>query len=285
MCEPYLRDEGFTDVVYPAEKGSHLFTTYSHFLVTGNDAGLPHIAVAPLHTGCVELWVRPPVERFNDIRGRTVVIGRKTYTDESGISAPDLFYGFWVSLLADVGMNTGDVTFLETGNSNTVPAEFVGGKGDAIVVLAAQGPILKANAKNPGRLLLDTTLDRPWSQRVCCMLAADPGWAKGNPAALRRATRAILRTLDELSRDTTAGGRIAMEKGIYKNNPAFTEKVINEVNEHAHLDWREFDPEDTLRYYALRLAEGKLIRKTPQQVIADATDFAWFRQLQKELKP
>ena len=48
--------------------------------------------------------------------------------------------------------------------------------------------------------------------------------------------------------------------------------------------WRDYDPEETLRFYALRLADGKLIKKSPSQIIAEGTDYAFFRQMQKELK-
>ena len=37
------------------------------------------------------------------------------------------------------------------------------------------------------------------------------------------------------------------------------------------MNWRDYDPEDTLRYFALRLADGNLIKKTPDQMINDST--------------
>jgi NitT/TauT family transport system substrate-binding protein len=49
-------------------------------------------------------------------------------------------------------------------------------------------------------------------------------------------------------------------------------------------DWREFDPEDTLRFYTLRLRDAKLIKKSPQQILDEGSDLAYFRQLRKELK-
>ena len=32
--------------------------------------------------------------------------------------------------------------------------------------------------------------------------------------------------------------------------------------------WREFDPEDTVRIYALRLHEAGMMKATPQRIIA-----------------
>jgi NitT/TauT family transport system substrate-binding protein len=48
--------------------------------------------------------------------------------------------------------------------------------------------------------------------------------------------------------------------------------------------WREFDPEDTVRFYALRLHEAGMIKSSPQKVIAQGTDWRFLRELKKELK-
>src|SRR6516225_2744536 len=37
--------------------------------------------------------------------------------------------------------------------------------------------------------------------------------------------------------------------------------------------WREYDPEDTMRFYALRLREAGSIKSSPQKIIADGTDW------------
>ncbi|MDP9245361.1 MAG: hypothetical protein M3O64_01800 [Chloroflexota bacterium] len=49
-------------------------------------------------------------------------------------------------------------------------------------------------------------------------------------------------------------------------------------------EWRDYDPEDTVRFFTLRLTDAKLIKKTPTQIITDGTDFAYFRRLQREQK-
>jgi hypothetical protein len=37
--------------------------------------------------------------------------------------------------------------------------------------------------------------------------------------------------------------------------------------------WREYDPEDTVRFYARRRHEAGRIRSSPQQIIAQGTDW------------
>ena len=48
--------------------------------------------------------------------------------------------------------------------------------------------------------------------------------------------------------------------------------------------WREYDPEDTVRFYALRLHEAGMIKSSPQKIIAQGTDWRFLNELKKELK-
>ena len=48
--------------------------------------------------------------------------------------------------------------------------------------------------------------------------------------------------------------------------------------------WREYDPEDTLRFYALRLRELGMIKSSPQKVIADCADWRFLNEIKRELK-
>ena len=52
----------------------------------------------------------------------------------------------------------------------------------------------------------------------------------------------------------------------------------------ADFSWRDFDPEDSLRFYALRLHEAKMIKSSPQKIIAQGTDWRFLNELKKELK-
>jgi NitT/TauT family transport system substrate-binding protein len=48
--------------------------------------------------------------------------------------------------------------------------------------------------------------------------------------------------------------------------------------------WREYDAEDTIRFYALRLRDIGMIKSSPQKIIADGTDWRFFNELKRELK-
>jgi hypothetical protein len=47
---------------------------------------------------------------------------------------------------------------------------------------------------------------------------------------------------------------------------------------------REYDPEDTIRFYALRLRDVGFIKSSPQKIIADNTDWRFLNEIRRELK-
>jgi NitT/TauT family transport system substrate-binding protein len=48
--------------------------------------------------------------------------------------------------------------------------------------------------------------------------------------------------------------------------------------------WREYDPEDTVRFYALRLHEAGMLKASPEKLITQGTDWRVLKELKKELK-
>jgi len=48
--------------------------------------------------------------------------------------------------------------------------------------------------------------------------------------------------------------------------------------------WREYDAEDAVRFYALRMREAGFIKSTPQKIIAESTDWRFLDELKRELK-
>jgi NitT/TauT family transport system substrate-binding protein len=48
--------------------------------------------------------------------------------------------------------------------------------------------------------------------------------------------------------------------------------------------WRDFDPEDTMRFYALRMQEIGSIKSSPHEIIARGTDWRFLNELKRELK-
>jgi NitT/TauT family transport system substrate-binding protein len=60
--------------------------------------------------------------------------------------------------------------------------------------------------------------------------------------------------------------------------------ALQVLNELPYGKWREYDPEDTVRFYALRMNEAGMIKSSPQKIIAQGTDWRFLNELKKELK-
>jgi NitT/TauT family transport system substrate-binding protein len=60
--------------------------------------------------------------------------------------------------------------------------------------------------------------------------------------------------------------------------------ALEALRDVSYAKWREYDPEDALRFYALRLHELGFIKSSPNQLIADGTDWRFLDELKRELK-
>ncbi len=60
--------------------------------------------------------------------------------------------------------------------------------------------------------------------------------------------------------------------------------AVQSLQEIPYMNWRDYDPEDTIRFFALRLHEAGLITSTPNKIIAAGTDWHLFNELKRELK-
>jgi NitT/TauT family transport system substrate-binding protein len=56
------------------------------------------------------------------------------------------------------------------------------------------------------------------------------------------------------------------------------------LRELPYSRWREANPDDTLRFFALRLHEVGMIKSTPQKLLAQGTDWRYLNELRRELK-
>ena len=56
------------------------------------------------------------------------------------------------------------------------------------------------------------------------------------------------------------------------------------VSEIRYDKWQDYDAEDTVRFYALRLHEAGMINSFPNKLIADATNWRFLNELKRELK-
>jgi len=131
-------------------------------------------------------------------------------------------------------------------------------------------------------VLVNSMTDRPWSQYFCCMVTGNREFVRKHPVATKRALRAILNASSSIAREPERTARFLVDRG-FTQNYNFALDALKEMGM-AFTAWREFDPEDTLRFYALRLHESGMIKSSPQKIIAQGTDWRFLRELKKEMK-
>ena len=278
LAEDLLRMEGFTDIDYrkieiniPATlvKTADFGIVGAPGLVPVIDSGMPVKTLAGLHIGCWELFGNDRVRTIRDLAGKTVAV--------SAMGGPDQV---WIaSMLAYVGVNPqSEVNWLATGRIAESMRLFVEGKVDAFLGFPPQPQEMRA--KKLGRVIVNTTSDRPWSQYFCCMIVANGDFIEKYPVATKRALRAFLKAADICAQEPERAARFLVTKG-YEPRYEIGLEVLKEL---PYDQWRTADPAETLRFYALRLHEVGMIKSTPKKILSDGTNWRFLDELKKELK-
>ena len=135
-------------------------------------------------------------------------------------------------------------------------------------------------ARKIGRVLVNSAVDRPWSQYFCCMLVANRDYIQAYPIATKRVVRAILKAADLCAAEPKRVAQRLVDGG-FADRYEYALEVLTEI---PYGMWREYDPEDTVRFYALRLHEAGMVKSSPQKIISQGTDWRMWEQLKKELK-
>src|SRR5712671_4231019 len=276
----FLRAEGFTDIRYVATdagvpaalalaRGEVDFTTnFSPPLIIAIDAGEPITIVAGEHIGCFEVFAREGIRGIPDLKGKTVGV--------QGLRSSQ--YTFLSGMASYVGLDPAkDIRWVTS--SSPKPMElFAEGKIDAFLGLPPEPQELRA--RNIGRMIFNSAIDRPWSQYFCCMVAGHRDYVRKNPVATKRFLRAIIKASDLCVTQPERVARRIVDAGF---TPRY-EYALQTLKEIPYAKWREYDPEDTIRFYSLRLRESGFIRGTPNKIIADGTDWRLFNELKRELR-
>ena len=277
IAEALLKSEGFTDVGYKeTEDGAaqalasgevQFLIQFAGPLLLRIDAGDPVVILSGGHIGCQELFAHEPIRSVRDLKGKTVVVAARG-------GGP---HTFLATVMANVGLDhRTDVKILWLRDTEAIRA-FEQRKADAYMGGMAHQDF---RAKWAGRMIINSTTDRPWSQYFCCMIAGNREWVRKHPTATKRALRAILKSADICALEPDRAARTLVDRGFTK----LYDHALHTLKELPYGKWREYDPEDTVRFYSLRMNEVGMIKNSPQKLIIQATDWRFLRELKKELK-
>ncbi len=280
-AEVFLRREGFTDVQYiemtpPSivrSLGAGEIDLVQHVslpLIIGVDQGEPIVMLAGIHSGCYELFGNSAIRTIRDLKGKSVAI--------PGFGSGR--HAFLATMAAYVGMDhRKDINWV-----TYPPAEgmrlFAEAKIDAFIGFPPEPQELRN--KKIGHVVVNTMMDRPWSQYFCCMAAGNREFTQKHPVATRRALRAMLKAADICALEPARVAKFLVARG-YTQRYDLTVQTLREMTM-AYTKWREYLPEDTMRFYALRLQEVGMIKSSPQRIIAQGTDWRFLNELKKEMK-
>jgi NitT/TauT family transport system substrate-binding protein len=288
-AEDLLRAEGFTDIRFVDLTETHVRRAdtarsgtigdmlahgevdfgraFSPSLIMTMEAGAPITVLAGLHLGCFEVFDRNDIRAMADLKGRTFGIS-SNFEDEVLVKI----------MVGSVGLDpTKDIHWVS--NLSRGPMDlFVEGKIDAF--LAAPPDLQEVRARNIGHVIVSSIADRLWSQYYCCFFATRAEFARAYPVATKRVLRAILKAADLCASQPARIAQLLVDKG-YTTRYDYALQALSEIRYDV---WRDYDPEDTLRFYALRMHEAGMIKSDPQKLIAEHTDWRFLNELKREIK-
>ena len=276
VAEELLRIEGFSDVRYldvplnlvhravgsDIDLGIGFIAQY----IVELDLATPIVLLSGVHVGCFELFGTKRVNSIRDLKGKTVSIP----------ALGSAHHSFIASMAAYVGVDAKrEINFVAhpLGESARLLAEK---KVDALMGFPPVPQELRQ--KKIGHVVVSSGLDRPWSQYLCCIVAGNREFVRRHPVATKRAVRAIAKATDFCAAEPEQAARLVAAKGYQYDYALQTMKEI------PYARWRDYDPDDAIRFYALRLREAGMIKASPTSLITQGTDWRIFNELKRELK-
>jgi NitT/TauT family transport system substrate-binding protein len=276
ISDELLRAEGFAEIrrvldppVGAVARGEVDFQEDPAALVVSQlDAGEPVVALTGLHIGCYELFAHEPIRTISDLKGKRVGVRRLG-------SGSHLLLTIMV---AQVGLDPrADIEWIPRPAGNFMEL-FANGEVDAFLGFPPEPQDLRA--RKIGRVILNMATDMPWSQYFCCIAYGHRDFVRAHPVATKRFLRAILKATDMCASEPERAAQLLVNAG-YTGRYEYALQTLREL---PYNRWREFDPEDSMRFYALRLHEVGMIKSGPNKIIAEGTDWRFLNELKRELK-
>jgi NitT/TauT family transport system substrate-binding protein len=288
-AEELLQAEGFAEVQYVQTDDGKVEINPMRAMASGKfdlvlsfitnqllliEQGAPVLILAGSHVGCIELFAQPAIRSPHELQGKRVAVTAK--------DASSVYYTFLASFVASVGLDIRRNLEVEVYPYTEWVPRFAAGQLDALVL---GPPVAQAlRARQLGHVLFDNGRDKPWSQYFCCMVAGHREFIRTHPVATKRALRAILKANQVCALEPERVAQSMVDKNYLGEWGASYEYVVQGLKELPYATWREYDAEDAVRFYALRLHELGMLKATPQQIIAKGTDWRFLNELKKELK-
>ena len=278
VAEELLRADGFDDIQYvpmapskiaPAlEAGEIDMQIHTVGIpIVNADTSSAVVMLAGVHAGCFELFARDGIRSMADLKGKRVSVGFIGSGRHVHLAA----------MMAYIGIDPNAEVIWTTDGAADALRLFSTGELDGYMAFAPEPQDLRARGARPA--IVSTAVDRPWSHYDCCVLTASRTFVERHPVATKRASRAILKAADICASQPERAAQRVADLGI-----ADRDASLRSLGQLPYSVWREYDPEDTVRFYSLLLQQVGMIKSTPDQIIKNGTDWRFLNELKQELK-
>src|SRR5262249_56981984 len=112
------------------------------------------------------------------------------------------------------------------------------------------------------------------------MLGGTQEYGQKLPIATRLVVRAILKATDLCAQEPARVAQNISNRSLIRRYD-YDRQALSDL---PYYKWRDYNAEDTIRFYSLRLHEAGLIKATPNQIMAEKTDLDFFDQLKRQTK-
>ncbi len=262
VAEELLRAEGFTDISYTkiassAEVNDAIIHGRADFdvhfapqWVSAIDGGGPISVLGGVHVGCFELFGNERVRRITDLKGK--IVGEMTGL---GVERP-----MFVSVMAaNIGLDpVNDIRWIAS--QSPTPADCSRTARSARLGLPPVAQDLRA--RHAGQVVVEQRDGPPVVSNFLLHGGRQQMYGCGSIRSRPNGFyAAILKAADLCATAPESAARRLVDGG-------FTERydyALQTLSELPYDKWREYDHEDTLRFYALRLHEAGMIKSEPRR--------------------
>ena len=280
VVEAFLHAEGFADVRYIDAEDSAVAASlmdtgeldfdldFAGRLVHDLDNGRQITALGGVHVGCYELFAHAPIHTISDLKGKRVGINDLHAGEHLYIS----------SIAAYVGLDPKRDIEWVTSKSGSPLEQFAAGETDAFLGFPPEPQMLRSRGHN--RVILNTILDHPWSQYFCCVIYSNRAWVSDHPIATKRFLRAMYKAAEFCTANPAHAAKRLVDDGYVERY----EYALETIELIPYDLWHEYNAEDTMRFYALRLRDAGMLNNPPNSLLAEGTDWRFLNELKREMR-
>jgi len=202
-----------------AEGRFHASYSFIMYLLKPVEMGMDIKLTGGIHTGCLRIQAGAKAN-FKDIAG---LKGKRLGVTHLG-SPPFLFAS---RVLADKGVDPRTGVEWVTLPMSEMAKALEQGRIDALTSAEPFGSMLMA--KGQAHSVCDQATDQPYDDEYCCVVAVNGGFARDNPAAAGKVTRALLKGAKWVSVNPSAAAKLAVEKGYVATTMEINAQAIGRL--------------------------------------------------------